>query len=119
VIDEIDLPNFIVSQRTMSTVHPPTLSELASTISQHVDALTCTLAKHKLPQPTLDKDGPPTFPGLEEIPELAVARNAVLDAAKELITLVQGPTESLTMSALSVGPCPIYQRASIYSVANN
>ncbi|KAI1473079.1 putative O-methyltransferase [Daldinia caldariorum] len=74
------------------------IEDLASSITEQVSRLSSLLQEAGLPSPTLDESGSSDFTHETDTPagrSLREARHRIMDSAKDLVRLVQGPTEHL------------------------
>ena len=81
------------------------LEALAATISEQVSKLSSLHQELGTPLPTLDKAGSRDYATETDTPEgeaLRKTRSQILDAAADLIRLVQGPTEHILTLTWSV-----------------
>jgi hypothetical protein len=94
------------SQLKMSTPSytPPSLTKLAESILANSKVIESFLFTNNLPQPSFDANGPKNFPVGVEHTEIYNARNALVDATKELRDLVIGPRDTLNWMAINVSP---------------
>lgn len=78
------------------------MEELAAQIVANVTTLTTYLRENNLPQPSLARDCPPTFPVPSSEKAIHLARLNLIEACKSLCDVALGPVDMLNWSALLV-----------------
>jgi len=77
----------------------PSLTEIASKISQAASTIETYLKTNSLPQPSFAPDAPN---GLPYVPEILMAKMQLVELLSDLEILVTGPAEYLSMSCMQV-----------------
>jgi len=87
--------------KTMSSSEQP-LIKLAENILANTKTIENFLVSNNLPEPSFSADGPTDFPVGIDHAEIQNARNAVIDATKELRDLIIGPRDMLRWMIINV-----------------
>jgi hypothetical protein len=88
---------------TNSENPPQCFTDFALDISKNAAVLDKFFFTHTgIPRPSLDIGGPPAFPIPDDSAEVAVAREAILEASLQLRRLALGPIEQLMETTTSV-----------------
>ncbi|KAK3310397.1 O-methyltransferase [Chaetomium strumarium] len=84
------------------------IAQLAESVARNTKVLDSYLRDHNLPFPSFEADGPADFGISDDAPEVEKARTEAIDAAAELVDLLQGPwvilrplTSGISLNAIS------------------
>ena len=93
---------------------PTRIVELAQIIAAGTQTVDEYFTSHNLATPSFDVDGPPAIIIPSEIPEVAAAHAAVIDATKELHSLMLGPRALLMNNGVRLFQCSHFDKWSNY-----
>ena len=87
---------------------PTRIVELAQTIANGTQTVDEYFTSHNLATPSFDVDGPPAIIIPPKMSDVAAAHAAVIDATKELHSLMLGPTALLMNNGVRLSQCPLF-----------
>ena len=87
---------------------PTRIVELSQIIAAGTQTVDEYFTSHNLATPSFDVDGPPAIVIPPEMTEVAAAHAAVIDATKELHSLMLGPTALLMNNGVRLFQCSLF-----------